>query len=129
VRRASAAPARRPRGHAQLHDDDVARRVHRGAWRSTPKHVFSRAEGKPFTGEALRELKAASDGILSISGPGLAAVALREGEVDEVARYIVPVCLGGGTPWWPGGVRASLELLDQQVLTGGWMFLRYAVKR
>lgn len=91
--------------------------------------MFSRAEGKPFTGEALRELKAASDGILSISGPGLAAVALREGEVDEVARYIVPVCLGGGTPWWPGGVRASLELLDQQVLTGGWMFLRYAVKR
>lgn len=68
--------------------------------------MFSRAEGKPFTGEALRE-----------------------GEVDEVARYIVPVCLGGGTPWWPGGVRASLELLDQQVLTGGWMFLRYAVKR
>lgn len=98
-------------------------------WRAIPKHVFNRAQGKPLTGEALRELKAASDGVLSISGPGLAAVALREGEVDEVARYVVPVCIGGGTPWWPEGVEAPLELVEHEALADGWIFLRYAVKR
>ena len=49
----------------------------------------------------LRELKAASGGELSIGGPGVAALALEWGEVDEVARYLVPHTTGGGTPWWP----------------------------
>jgi dihydrofolate reductase len=98
-------------------------------WRSKPHHVFSRAEGKPLTREALRELKAASDGELGISGPGLAAEALRWGEVDEVARYVVPHVTGGGTPWWPLGLDADLELTDHQELDAGWVFLRYRVVR
>ena len=96
-------------------------------WRSIPKHVFSRADGRPLTLEALRELKSASDGELSISGPGIAGVALAMGEVDEVARYIVPVAVGGGTPWWPAGVEAKLELVDQQEVDAGWVYVRYRV--
>ena len=96
-------------------------------WQSQPHYVFSRAEGNPLTREGLRELKAASDGKLGISGPGLAALALEWGEVDEVARYIVPVTVGGGTPWWPAGVEAQLELLEHQEIDAGWVFLRYAV--
>jgi len=96
-------------------------------WRSIPTHVFNRREGNPLTGDALRELKAASGGTLSIGGPGLAAVALREGEVEEVARYIVPHAAGGGTPWWPVGLDADLELLDEESVDAGWVYLRYRV--
>lgn len=96
-------------------------------WRGIPHHVFNRGTGNPLTLEKLRDLKAASDGELSISGPGLAAVALEWGEVDEVARYIVPHTTGGGTPWWPPGVVASLELAEFQQLEAGWIYLRYRV--
>jgi len=96
-------------------------------WRAIPAHVFSRGEGKPLTGDVLRKLKAASDGTLSIAGPGLAAVALREGLVDEVARYVVPVAVGGGTPWWPTGVRSDLVLLANEVLDAGWVYQQYRV--
>jgi len=98
-------------------------------WRSMPHHVFSRAEGKPLTGEILRELKASTQGELSISGPGLAAVALREGEVDEVGRYIVPHATGGGTQWWPEGLEAELELIAHEHVDAGWIYLRYRVTK
>jgi hypothetical protein len=97
-------------------------------WRAMPHHVFNRAEGNPLTLEKLRELKAASGGELSISGPGLAAVALEWGEVDEVARYVVPVTTGGGTPWWPRGVSATLDLIDEELLEAGWVYMRYRIR-
>jgi dihydrofolate reductase len=97
------------------------------AWRSLPTHVFDRSQGNPLTGDRLRELKAASGGPLSIGGPGLAAVAVREGEVDEVARYVVPHVTGGGTPWWPRDVGARLELIGHERVDAGWVYLRYRV--
>jgi dihydrofolate reductase len=97
------------------------------AWRALPVHLFDRSKGEPLTGEALRELKAASGRPLSIGGPGLAAVALREGEVDEVARYVVPFAAGGGTPWWPAGLDARLELIDEEHVDAGWIYVRYRV--
>jgi len=96
-------------------------------WRSTPHHVFNRREGNPLTLEALRELKASTDGELGIGGAGLAAVALEMREVDEVGRYVVPHATGGGTPWWPQGVRADLELIAHEELDAGWVYLRYRV--
>lgn len=98
-------------------------------WRALTTHVFSRADGNPLTREALRELKAASDGELSIGGPGLAEVALGWGEVDEVARYVVPYASGGGTPWWPLGLEARLELTDCENVDSGLIYLRYRVLR
>lgn len=97
-------------------------------WRGIPHHVFNRQEGNPLTREKLRELKAATGGELSISGPGLAALALEWGEVDEVARYIVPHVTGGGTPWWPRGLSAELDLVDEQRLEAGWVYVRYRVR-
>ena len=96
-------------------------------WRALPTHVFSRADGKPLTGAALRELKAASGGELSIGGPEIAAVALELGEVDEVARYVVPHATGGGTPWWPLGLEAGLELTEHEHVDAGVVYLRYRV--
>jgi len=96
-------------------------------WRAIPHHVFSREQGKPLTRDALRELKESSDGDLGIAGPGLAAVALELGEVDEVARYVVPCTTGGGTPWWPHGIAARLELVHHEVLDAGWLFERHLV--
>jgi hypothetical protein len=99
------------------------------AWRANPHFVFSRAEGKPLTLDALRQLKASHDGELSISGPGLAAIAIGWGEVDVVARYVVPHATGGGTPWWPRGESARLELAHHEELDAGWLYERYAVTR
>ena len=98
-------------------------------WRAIPKTVFSHATGNPFDAEVVRELVEASEGIVSISGPTIAAVALREGLVDEVAHYVVPVVVGGGTPWWPLGLEARLELLEEQNFDEGWIYLRYRVLR
>ena len=97
------------------------------AWRALQTHVFDRSKGNPLTGDALRDIKAASGGAMSIGGPGLAAVALREREVDEVARYVVPRVVGGGTPWWPQGIAARLELMESQSVDAGWEYLRYRV--
>ena len=96
-------------------------------WRAIPHHVFNRHEGNPLTLEKLRELKAASGGEVSISGPGLAAVALGWGEVDEVARYVVPHATGGGTRWWPEWLSSDLELTECERLEAGWVYLRYRV--
>jgi hypothetical protein len=39
---------------------------------------------------------------------------------------VVPVVLGGGTPYLPPGGTATLRLLEQRVFPGGTVHLRYA---
>jgi riboflavin biosynthesis pyrimidine reductase len=64
---------------------------------------------------------------VSISGPGLAAHAFREGLVDEVRLFLHPVVVGGGTRFLPDGVRLSLELVEERRFDGGVVFVRYRV--
>ena len=66
---------------------------------------------------------------VTISGPGLAATALRAGIVDEIVQYVCPVVVGGGTPFLPPGLRAPLHLVDQRSFANGVVQLRYEVPR
>ena len=80
---------------------------------------------RSFDAEAVRAMKAASDGDLSISGPTLAAHAASAGLIDEFQLYVNPVVVGGGTRFLPAGVRLDLELLEEHRFESGVVFLRY----
>jgi dihydrofolate reductase len=82
-----------------------------------------------FDPEAVAALKASSERDISISGPTLAAAAFRAGLVDEVGMILLPVTVGGGTPYLPSGVRLDLELVGEHRFTSGAVHLRYAVRR
>jgi dihydrofolate reductase len=106
-------------------------------WRAADKIVFSRTLEEPISArtrierdldvEGIRRLKGASERDLSVGGANLAGQALRAGLVDELRVFLVPVIVGGGTPFLPGGVRASLELLDERRFAGGAVYGRYRV--
>ena len=89
----------------------------------TPRTTLERS----FDPAAVRELKDAVDGDVSVGGATLAASALRAGLVDECQIYVVPVVVGGGTPWLPDGLRLRLRLLDEHRFDSGVVHLRYAV--
>lgn len=104
-------------------------------WRAADKVVYSttleevasertRIE-RSFDAAAIRELKAASDSDITIDGPHLAAHAVRAGLVDEYQPVLAPKIVGGGTPFFPVGVRLDLALLDQHRLATGGLWLRY----
>jgi len=83
---------------------------------------------REFDPDAVRELKASTEHDLTIGGPGLAAAALRAGLVDEIAPYLSPRIVGGGTPFLPDGVRLGLELRDERRFGNGVAYVRYAVR-
>ena len=107
-------------------------------WRAVDKVVYSRtldAVSTPrtqleraFDPGAVRRLKEAADGDLSISGPDLARSAFAAGLVDEVDLFVFPVVVGGGKPGLPRGVRADLTLLDERRFGNGVVHTRHAVK-
>ena len=88
---------------------------------STPRTRLERS----FDPEAVRRL----DGDVLVGGPGLAAHAFRAGLVDVVSLIVVPAIVGGGTAALPSAVDLRLELLDERRFTGGFVALRYAVRR
>ncbi|BBF99821.1 MULTISPECIES: dihydrofolate reductase family protein [Pseudonocardia] len=104
-------------------------------WRAATKVVFSRSLTAVSTTRTtlerdldparVRAIVAAAPGDVSISGPTLAAEAIRTGLVDDLELYLVPMLVGGGLRALPDGVRTRLELVEQQRLTGGFTFLHY----
>ena len=108
------------------------------AWKDTDKIVHSTTLREPVTARTrivstfdandVRELKQASPADLSVSGPTLAAHALRAGLVDEILLVLWPVILGTGTPALPADVRLDLELLDERTFTSDAVHLAYRVR-
>lgn len=106
-------------------------------WRSADKVVYSSTLQtvssartriqRRFDPDAVRALK--ERGNVSVGGPALATQAIREGLVDEYHLFLTPVVVGGGTPVFPGGLRARLELADERRFGGGVMYLRYRAPR
>jgi dihydrofolate reductase len=102
-------------------------------WHAADKIVYSttlkaassaRTRIEPrFDPEAVRALKRHGD--ISVSGPSLAASAIRAGLVDEYHLYVKPIVVGGGTAIFPDGVRAKLDLVDQRRFASGFVYLRY----
>jgi dihydrofolate reductase len=107
-------------------------------WRAADKVVYSRTLDAVTTPRTRLEpafdpvvvgrLVADADRDVSIGGPGLAAVALAAGLVDELRVLVTPVVVGGGTPWLPDAVRVDLDLADEHRFDNGVVQLRYAVR-
>lgn len=106
-------------------------------WRAADKIVYSTTLIEPgsdrtriertFDATAVRDVMAATDKDLTITGPHLAAHALRAGIVGEVQLYVTPIILGGGNRFFLDDVRLELELLDQHRFSSGVVYLRYKV--
>lgn len=83
---------------------------------------------REFDPDAVRALVAGADRDVAVAGPGLAAHALRAGLVDEIQMIVFPAVVGGGKRFFPDGVRADLELVEERRFGGGVVALRHAVR-
>jgi dihydrofolate reductase len=118
-------------------DDSPITRDYAEIWRAADKIVYSRTLDsvssarttlrRDFDAEEVRSLKDAATADLGVGGPELAAQALKAGLVDELHLFLSPVVVGGGTPCLPGGIRASLSLLEERRFGNGVVHLHYAI--
>jgi len=69
-----------------------------------------------------------ADRDISISGPEVAAQAVKADLVDEIQMIVCPVIIGGGKQFFPEGVRLKLNLLDQRWFASGVVALRYTTR-
>jgi dihydrofolate reductase len=83
---------------------------------------------RAFDPAAVRRLKDQSEHDLSVDGPTLAAQAIRAGLVDEYHLFLTTSVVGGGTRFFPDGVRLDLELLDQRAFDSGLLYARYRAR-
>ena len=78
--------------------------------------------------DELESLDDRYDGNISLGGPTLAGFLIEQGLVDELHRYVVPVVIGGGTPYFTGNVdRLECTLLETRTFDTGVVLERYAV--
>jgi dihydrofolate reductase len=108
-------------------------------WRAADKIVYSRSLEavssertrleRNFDPDAVQQMKAATERDISVGGPELAAQAIRAGLVDEIALYLSPIVVGGGTRALPDDVRVKLELLAERRFGNGVVHLRYRTKK
>ena len=80
---------------------------------------------RDFDPEAVRQWKATAVRDIEVSGPDLAARAIKAGLVDECHLFLTPIVVGGGKQAFPNGVRLQLELLDERRFGNGVMHLHY----
>jgi dihydrofolate reductase len=107
-------------------------------WRAAEKIVYSRTleavstartrVERDFDPEAVRHMKAALKGDMTVGGAELASQALRAGLVDECHLFVAPIVVGGGKRLWPEGLRLELALLDQRRFRHGMVHLRYGAR-
>ncbi len=108
------------------------------AWQDSDKLVYSTTLTDPvtkrtrivpaFDADDVRALKAASSADLLVSGPELAAHALRAGVVDELLVTLFPVVVGAGKPALPTDLRLDLELIDERRFGNGAVHVAYRVR-
>lgn len=107
-------------------------------WQAAEKVVYSATLAEPssartriertFDPDAVRRLKAESDHDLTIDGPTLAAQAIAAGLVDEYHLFITTSVVGGGTRFFPDGVRLDLELVEERAFASGLVSVRYRTR-
>jgi dihydrofolate reductase len=106
-------------------------------WKRADKIVYSRtlervssdrtSIERDFDAGTVRQMKATGERDMSVGGPGLAALAIRAGLVDELHLFVGPVAVGGGTPSLPEDLRLNLELLDERRFRKGVVHLHYRI--
>lgn len=80
---------------------------------------------RAFNPEIVKKLVTESNKDFDISGPHLAAEAIKAGIVDEYHQIIVPVIIGGGNYWLPKDTQVNLELVDVRKFENGFVHLQY----
>jgi dihydrofolate reductase len=108
-------------------------------WQAADKVVYSRTLKsastartrieRDFDPEAVRRMKAETEGDLLVGGAELAGQAVAAGVVDELHLFLAPIVVGGGKRFLPDHVRVELELEDQRRFGNGMVFLPYRTKR
>jgi dihydrofolate reductase len=83
---------------------------------------------RSFDPDAIRALKAGADADLTIDGPTLAAQAIAAGLVDEYHLFTTTSVVGGGTRFFPDGVRLDLDLVEQRVFASGLVHTCYRTR-
>ncbi|NEK84385.1 deaminase [Blastococcus saxobsidens] len=83
---------------------------------------------RTFDADAVRRLKDAADSDLSVEGPTLAAQAIAAGLVDEYHLFLTTSVVGGGTRFFPDGVRLDLDLVEQRAFASGLIYARYRTR-
>ncbi len=116
-------------------DGQSAFRDFAAIWRAAEKVVYSTSLEtvssantrlqRRFDPTAIREMKFAQEGDITVAGPNLAAQAFEAGLVDECQLFLTPVVVGGGKPALPSDVRVDLELLSERRFRSGVVFLHY----
>lgn len=108
------------------------------AWNATPRVVFSRTlENAEFATRLLRTnvvdeiegLKKEFDGDVGAGGATLASALVERSLVDVYRLVVHPVVLGGGTPFFPPGVKLDLRLTETRRFANGAVLLGYEARR
>ncbi len=104
-------------------------------WRTANKIVYSASLSKvttadtslepTFDTEVIKKMVLESDRDVDIGGPHLAANAIKADIIDEYHQFIVPVIIGSGSFWLPGGNHNKLELVNLKKFGDGTVHLHY----
>ena len=76
------------------------------------------------TGTLEEEIAALGERRIAVGGAGLAAECMRRGLVDEFELFVIPIVVGGGTPYFPPDVHIDLELVETRTF-GATVYLHY----
>lgn len=122
-----------------LAESPAHEREYADIWRATDQVVYSRTLDRPdlprttlrrrIDADEIRDWKESAELDLIVAGADLAAGMLSAGLVDEIALWVAPIVVGGGTPMLPRGVALDLDLVEERRLGRGFAFLRYTVRR
>ena len=111
------------------------------ALNNTPKFVVSTSVSDPLpwpnstllrgdVPDAVRSLRAQSDGVLAIMGSGQLISSLMAADlIDEYLLMIHPVVLGRGRRLFPEGIEARLRLTDSSATPTGVVIATYEPER
>ena len=83
---------------------------------------------RTFDPDAVRTLKAESASDISVDGPNLAAQAIAAGLVDEYHLFMTTTVVGGGTRFFPDGIRLELDLVEERAFDSGLIYARYRTR-
>ncbi|WP_222195279.1 dihydrofolate reductase family protein [Modestobacter italicus] len=83
---------------------------------------------RTFDPDEVRRLKAEAEADLTVDGPTLAAQAIAAGLVDEYHLFTTTSAVGGGTRFFPDGVRLDLALVEQRTFASGLRYARYRTR-
>jgi len=119
--------------------DDLEREWIR-RWNPLPKVVFSRTltevdgAARLATGSVADEIARLraepGEGDIAIGGAELAAEAARDGLIDDYLIRVLPVLVGGGTPFFARDEReVTLELVETRRFENGVLFVHYRAVR